>query len=112
MALAFALGRWSKTRQPAITVPEADPWIVVSEMATTPTKPPRGEGRQDARGGRPAVREVASQAPCTYTVLRGHAKGRFMPLPEAAQGLAGIFPAAEELRPPARRAVAAAPEFP
>ena len=86
IAAAFALGRWSNTRPPAIDITEPDPWIVVSETAATPVKPPHGEGRQGAQGERPVVKDVASQVPCTYTTLRGHAKGRFLPLPEAAHG--------------------------
>ena len=83
---AFALGRWSQMRLPAIEITEPDPWIVVSETVATPVGLPHCEGRQGAQGGRPVVKEVASQAPCTYTILRGHAKGRFLSLPESAHG--------------------------
>ena len=86
MAAAFALGRWSAPRLAVTTTTELDPWIVVAEAAETPKKSSLGEEGQGARWGCLATREVASQAPCTYTIVRGHARGRFLPLPEAAHG--------------------------
>ena len=86
MAVAFALGRWSSPQLAAPITTELDPWVVVAEAAEVPEKSsPDGKG-QDTRLGGSATREVASQAPCTYTIVRGHARGRFLPLPEAAHG--------------------------
>ena len=60
--------------------------MVVSEVAAMPTTSPGGEGRPLAPVELLAKRDVASQAPCTYIAVRGHARGRFLPLPEAAHG--------------------------
>ena len=83
---AFFLGRWTASRR-AIDMPTAgDPWTLINEEieGTKTSSTDSGElGSQDACL---LTKEVASQAPCTYTVLRGHAKGRFLPLPELAHG--------------------------
>ena len=86
IAAAFALGRWSKGRLPIEGSDEHGPWFVVTETQAAPVELPRGARRQDVRWERPVVRKVASQAPCTYTTVRGHARGRFQPLPESAHG--------------------------
>ena len=46
----------------------------------------RGSERSVVRPAPVSVKEVASQAPCTYTIVRGHATGRFQPLPDYAHG--------------------------
>ena len=115
MVLSAILGRWSALRsagKEAIRDPE--PWLVVSEDITSPESeqgkmrgtsaserpigaegegsrapsecPKGGDKRTHAPRGLGSVREVASQAPCTYTILRGNARGRFQVLPDAAHG--------------------------
>ena len=60
---------------------------VEREGSRAPSEPPHsGNGRPLAREEPRGVREVASQAPCTYTVVRGCARGRFHPLPDTAHG--------------------------
>ena len=80
--LAFALGRWT-TLGKARTRNDAEQWVVISEADEK-------EPNEDKCAGICAIalatREVASQAPCTYTVVRGHLRGRFLPLPDNAHG--------------------------
>ena len=83
---AFVLGRWSAPQLAEPSATEVDPWIVVAEAAETPKKSSPNKERLGARWRCYDTREVASQAPCTCTFVRGHAKGRFVPLPEAAHG--------------------------
>ena len=85
-AAAFLLGRWSAPQLAELSAAEEDPWIVVAEAAETPRMSSPNSEELGARRGCPKTREVASQAPCTYTVLRGHARGRFQPLPDSAHG--------------------------
>ena len=80
---AFILGRWSSPRTGAAAKVEAEPWVMITEACERSPQEGRGQG---IPGGQPVTRDVASQAPCTYTIVRGHAKGRFLPLPEAAHG--------------------------
>ena len=86
VVVAFILGRWSvpKLTEPSAT--EQDPWIVVAEAAEAPMKSPHNKEMLSAQWRCYETREVMSQAPCTYTFVRGHAKGRFVPLPESAHG--------------------------
>ena len=115
MVLSAAIGRWSAPRPAGKELAQdPEPWVVVSDT-TEAQKPERGarnrttaserlvraekEGSRDpsesprggdrrylASNGPGGVREVASQVPCTYTIVRGHARGRFLALPEAAHG--------------------------
>ena len=80
--LAFALGRWTAPGK-ARTRNEAEQWVVISEANETEPKEARSAG---FRVTTPGSKEVASQAPCTYTVVRGHLRGRFLPLPDTAHG--------------------------
>ena len=115
MVLSAIFGRWSAPRsagKEAIRDPEL--WVVVSEDIASPDSeqsneksisarerpieaegegsrapsesPKGGDKRTQAPRGPGSVREVASQAPCTYTILRGNARGRFQVLPDAAHG--------------------------
>ena len=115
MVLSAIFGRWSAPRsadKEAVRDPE--PWVVVSEDVASPDSeqseessilarkrpvraesegsrapsesPQGGDRRTLAPRGSGSVREVASQAPCTYTILRGNARGRFQVLPDAAHG--------------------------
>ena len=115
MVLSAAIGRWSAPRSVGKELAQdPEPWVVVSETTATqcpeqkdnnrtvtgeesvgaeregsraPSEPPHGgDGRPLAHKEPRGVREVASQAPCTYTVLCGCARGRFHVLPDAAQG--------------------------
>jgi len=115
MALSAIAGRWSASRrQKDEMVNDPEPWVVVAETAAnaqeTPShkenlaahaassgdqevapqdreeKPLRGSERSSVRAEPVSVKEVASQAPCTYTSVRGHATGRFQPLPDYAHG--------------------------
>ena len=115
MVLSAIFGRWSAPRSAGKeAVQDPEPWVVVSEAAASPgseqsegncmlaskrlvraeaegsrapSESPRGGDRRSlAQRGSGSVREVASQAPCTYTILRGHARGRFQVLPDAAHG--------------------------
>ena len=115
MVLSAIFGRWSAPRPAGKeAVRDTEPWVVVSEDAAPPgseqsgkkdipasERPEGAEGegsripsespkdggkRTLAPKGPGSVREVASQAPCTYTLLRGNARGRFQVLPEAAHG--------------------------
>ena len=80
---AFVLGRWSAPRKGAEPRIEAEPWVMITEACERSSQEVRGLRIPEAGSG---TKEVASQAPCTYTVVRGHAKGRFLPLPESAHG--------------------------
>ena len=80
---AFALGRWTAARTGAEACNEADPWVVVTEADEKEPKEARGARLRVTTAG---TKDVASQAPCTYTVVRGHLRGRFLPLPETAHG--------------------------
>ena len=80
--LAFALGRWTAAGN-AETQRETEPWVVISEAKET--EPNEAKGAR-VRATVHGTKEVASQAPCTYTVVRGHLRGRFLPLPETAHG--------------------------
>ena len=62
---------------------EAEPWVMITEASEKAPQEAKGTGVLVAK---PGTKEVASQAPCTYTVVRGHARGRFLPLPESAHG--------------------------
>ena len=88
VAIAFVAGRWSAHAPRDASAAEGEPWIMVVDTATGPTTAPnRGDAVQTAphwKGTR--TKNVASQAPCTYTFVRKHAKGRFLPLPESAHG--------------------------
>ena len=113
MAVSAAIGRWSAPRSSSKELAQdPEPWVVVSkttaplcpeqndekrpvtgeesvgverEGSRAPSEPPHsGNGRPLAREEPRGVREVASQAPCTYPVVRGCARGRFHPLPDAA----------------------------
>ena len=115
MVLSAIFGRWSAPRSAGKeAVRDPEPWVVVSEDVASPgseqsegssmlarkrpvraesegsrapSESPRGGDRRNlAQNGPGSVREVASQAPCTYTILRGHARGRFQALPDAAHG--------------------------
>ena len=115
MVLSAAIGRWSAPRSTGKELAQdPEPWVVVSETTATqcpeqnernrtvtseglvraeregsraPNESPHGgDGRPLAHKEPRGVREVASQAPCTYTVLRGCARGRFHALPDAAHG--------------------------
>jgi len=115
MVLSAVVGRWSAPRSVGKeAVQDPEPWVVVSEAAAAPCSergernctlaskrlvraeregsrapsesPQGGDRRSLAQSGPGSVREVASQAPCTYTILRGHARGRFQALPDAAHG--------------------------
>ena len=115
MVLSAIFGRWSAPRSAGKeAVRDPEPWVVVSEAAAAPcsewgernctlaskrlvraeregsrapSESPRGGDRRSlAQRGSGSAREVASQAPCTYTILRGHARGRFQVLPDAAHG--------------------------
>ena len=115
MVLSAAIGRWSAPRSVGKELAQdPEPWVVVSEATAArrqdegertrteasekmagaeregsraPSESPQGGDRRHlARNGPGGVREVASQAPCTYTILRGHARGRFQPLPDSAHG--------------------------
>ena len=115
MILSAVVGRWSALRHHMEeVVNDAEPWVVVSEAASSAQETllcegspaaqakPQGDPRatpQDnktsplvgcehsvAQRGPVSVKEVASQAPCTYTTVRGHATGRFLPLPNNAHG--------------------------
>ena len=115
MVLSAAIGRWSAPRSVGKELAQdPEPWVVVSEATAAqgpeqgernrtmaserlvgaeregsraPSESPRGGDRRHlALNGPGGVREVASQAPCTYTILRGHARGRFQALPDAAHG--------------------------
>ena len=81
--LAFALGRWTAARNSAEAYNEAEPWVVITEANEMEPKEVRRAG---VRVTTPGTKEVASQAPCTYTVVRGHLRGRFLPLPDNAHG--------------------------
>ena len=83
---AFIIGRWSASRLTEPPVTERDPWIVVAEAAAAPLKSPYDKEKPSTQWRCYETREVASQAPCTYTFVRGHARGRFLPLPESAHG--------------------------
>ena len=88
VAIAFAAGRWSADGSRDAAAADGEPWIMVVDAATGPsTAPNRGDAVQTAphwKGTR--TKNVASQAPCTYTFVRKHAKGRVLPLPESAHG--------------------------
>ena len=88
VAIAFVAGRWSADAPRDAAAADGEPWIMVVNEATGPTTAPnRGDAVQAAshwKGTR--TKNVASQAPCTYTFVRKHAKGRFLPLPESAHG--------------------------
>ena len=115
MVLSAAIGRWSAPRSSGKELAQdPEPWVVVSEITAVqcpeqgernrtvaserlvgaeregsraPSESPRGGDRRHlALNGPGGVREVGSQAPCTYTILRGHARGRFQALPDAAHG--------------------------
>jgi len=81
--LVFALGRWTAADKGAEARSEAEPWVVISEANETEPKEVKGAR---VRATTPGTKEVASQAPCAYTVVRGHLRGRFLPLPETAHG--------------------------
>ena len=88
VAIAFAAGRWSADGSRDAAAADREPWImVVNETASPIVAPRRGEADRAAphRTGT-ATKNVASQAPCTYTFVRKHARGRFLPLPESAHG--------------------------
>ena len=80
---AFVLGRWSAPRKSAETRSEAEPWVMITEANDAGPQEVRGTRVLETTSG---TKEVASQAPCTYTVVRGHLRGRFLPLPESAHG--------------------------
>ena len=80
--LAFTLGRWTASDK-AETRSEAEPWVVITEADETDPKDAKGARVRATTHG---TKEVASQAPCTYTVVRGHLRGRFLPLPDTAHG--------------------------
>ena len=80
---AFALGRWSAPRKSAEARSEAEPWVMIAEANETEPQEVRGTRVLQTKSG---TKEVASQAPCTYTVVRGHLRGRFLPLPDTAHG--------------------------
>ena len=80
---AFILGRWSAPRKGAEPRIEAKPWVMITEARERSPQEVRGLRIPEAGSG---TKEVASQAPCTYAVVRGHARGRFLPLPESAHG--------------------------
>ena len=88
VAIAFAAGRWSADGSRDAAAADGEPWImVVNETAGPTTTPNRGEaGRAASHRTGTTTKNVASQAPCTYTFVRKHAKGRFLPLPESAHG--------------------------
>ena len=115
MILSAIVGRWSALRHhKGEAVNDAEPWVVVSEAASSAQETPSREGSSAAQAmpqgdrratpqdgktsplvgcehsvaqrGPVSVKEVASQAPCTYTTVRGHATGRFLPLPSHAHG--------------------------
>ena len=115
MVLSAIFGRWSALRSAGTeAVRDPEQWVVVSEDITSPDSeqgkgksisarerpieaegegsrapsesPKGGDKRTQAPRGPGSVREVASQAPCTYTILRGNARGRFQVLPDAAHG--------------------------
>ena len=115
MVLSAIFGRWSAPRSAGKeAVRDPEPWVVVSEDIASHDSElseekniPAGERPVEAEGegsratsqspkggdrhaqipkGLGSVREVASQAPCTYTILRGNARGRFQVLPDAAHG--------------------------
>ena len=115
MVVSAILGRWSAPRSAGKeAVRDPEPWLVISEDSTLPEPeqgkmggrsaserpieaegegsrvpsecPKGGDQRTQAPRGLGSVREVASQAPCTYTILRGNARGRFQVLPDAAHG--------------------------
>ena len=88
VAIAFIAGRWSTQTPRDASAAEGEPWIMVVDSAAGPTDAShRGDAVQTAahwKGHR--TNDVASQAPCTYTFVRKHARGRFLPLPESAHG--------------------------
>ena len=115
MAISAVFGRWSAPRSAGEgAVRDPEPWVVLSEDIASPgseqsgekdvsvrerpvgaegggsramSESPKGGGRRtQAPKGLGSVREVASQAPCTYTFVRGNARGRFQVLPDAAHG--------------------------
>ena len=115
MVLSAIFGRWSAPRSAGKeAVRDPEPWVVVSEdiashgsqlseeksvsarerpveaegegSRATSQSPKGGDRRTQAPRGPGSVRAVASQAPCTYTILRGNARGRFQVLPDAAHG--------------------------
>ena len=115
MVLSAIFGRWSAPRSAGKeAVRDPEPWVVVSEDVASPgseqseessmlarkrpvraesegsrapsESPQGGDKRTLAPRGSGSAREVASQAPCTYTIVRGHARGRFQVLPDAAHG--------------------------
>ena len=115
MVLSAAIGRWSAPRSSSKELAQdPEPWVVVSETTAAQCpgqnerdrtaaseglvgaeregsrapreSPPIGDRRPRAHKEPRGVREVASQAPCTYTILREHARGRFQALPDAAHG--------------------------
>ena len=116
MILSAVVGRWSALRHhKGEAVNDAEPWVVVSEAASSAQETPSREGssaaqakpqsdpratpqennttsplvgceRSKAQRGPVSVKELGSQAPCTYTTVRGHATGRFLPLPSHAHG--------------------------
>ena len=115
MVLSAVAGRWSASwRQQGDVVNDSEPWVVVTEKAANAQETPshkeipetqaassgdrevapqdreektlRGSERSVVRPAPVSVKEVASQAPCTYTIVRGHATGRFQPLPDYAHG--------------------------
>ena len=115
MILSAVVGRWSALRHhKGEAVNDAEPWVVVSETASSAQETPSNEGSSAAQAkplsdpratpqdnetspllgcehpmaqrGPVRVKEVGSQAPCTYTAVRGHATGRFLPLPSHAHG--------------------------
>ena len=88
VAIAFVAGRWSADAPRDAAAADGEPWImVVNETAGPTATPNRGEaGRAASHRTGTTTKNVASQAPCTYTFVRKHAKGRFLPLPESAHG--------------------------
>ena len=81
--MAFAFGRRTATGKGAEARSEAEPWVVISEADEMEPKEAKSARVRATTHG---TKEVASQAPCTYTVVRGHLRGRFLPLPDNAHG--------------------------
>ena len=88
VAIAFIAGRWSTQAPRDASAAEGEPWIMVVDSAAGPTDAShRGDAvRTAAHWTGHRTNDVASQAPCTYTFVRKHARGRFLPLPESAHG--------------------------